>query len=204
MKIVLASGSPRRRELLDQIGTEYEVKPSRADETITGTVPEEIVKELALRKGREVAAHYEEEVTILSADTVVASEGKILGKPKDDEEAVEMIRGIQGKAHEVYTGVAIIIKRATSDYSTEPFKLDEKVINFAVETKVKVAPMSEEDIRGYIRTGEHKDKAGAYAIQGKFAPYIEGIEGDYYNVVGFPISRICKELAKEGIQIIGY
>ncbi len=204
MKIILASGSPRRRELLDQIGTKYEVRPSQADETITGTVPEEIVKELALRKGKEVAAHYEEEVVILSADTVVASEGKILGKPKDDAEAVEMIRGIQGKSHEVYTGVAIIIKRVAADCSTESLKLDEKVISFAVETKVKVASMSEEDIRGYIRTGEHKDKAGAYAIQGKFAPYIEGIEGDYYNVVGFPISRICKELSNEGIPIIGY
>ncbi len=193
MKIVLASGSPRRRELLDQIGAEYEVRPSEADETITSTMPSEVVKELALRKGREVAEHYEEDVVILSADTVVANEGKILGKPRDDEEAAQMIAGIQGKSHEVYTGVAIIIKRA-----------EEKVINFAVETKVKVVPMSEADIAGYLRTGEHRDKAGAYAIQGKFAPYIEGIEGDYYNVVGFPISRICKELDKEGIHIIGY
>lgn len=193
MKIVLASGSPRRRELLEQIGAEYEVRPSEADETITSTIPSEVVKELALRKGSEVAAHYEEDVVILSADTVVANEGKILGKPRDDEEAAKMIGSIQGKSHEVYTGVAIIIKRT-----------EEKVINFAVETKVKVAPMSEEDIKGYLRTGEHRDKAGAYAIQGKFAPYIEGIEGDYYNVVGFPISRICKELAKEGINIIGY
>ena len=193
MRIILASGSPRRRELLDQIGTKYEVRPSEADETITSTIPSEVVKELALRKGKEVAAHYEEEVVILSADTVVANEGKILGKPKDDEEAAEMINSIQGKSHEVYTGVAIIIKRE-----------EEKIINFAVETKVKVAPMTEEDIKGYLRTGEYKDKAGAYAIQGKFAPYIEGIEGDYYNVVGFPISRICKELSKEGINIIGY
>ena len=193
MRIILASGSPRRRELLDQIGTKYEVRPSEADETITSTIPSEVVKELALRKGKEVAAHYEEEVVILSADTVVANEGKILGKPKDDEEAAEMINSIQGKSHEVYTGVAIIIKRE-----------EEKIINFAVETKVKVVPMTEEDMKGYLRTGEHRDKAGAYAIQGKFAPYIEGIEGDYYNVVGFPISRICKELSKEGINIIGY
>lgn len=193
MRIILASGSPRRRELLDQIGAKYEVRPSEADETITSTIPSEVVKELALRKGSEVAAHYEEDVVILSADTVVANNGKILGKPKDDAEAIKMIESIQGKSHEVYTGVAIIIKRNT-----------EKVVNFAVETKVKVASMSMEEIAGYIRTGEHKDKAGAYAIQGKFAPYIEGIEGDYYNVVGFPISRICKELSKEGINLIGY
>ena len=193
MRIILASGSPRRRELLDQIGAKYEVRPSEADETITSTIPSEVVKELALRKGSEVAAHYEDDVVILSADTVVANNGKILGKPKDDAEAIEMIESIQGKSHEVYTGVAIIIKRNT-----------EKVVNFAVETKVKVASMSMEEIEAYIRTGEHKDKAGAYAIQGKFAPYIDGIEGDYYNVVGFPISRICKELNKEGINLIGY
>ena len=193
MRIILASGSPRRRELLDQIGAKYEVRPSEADETITSTIPSEVVKELALRKGSEVAAHYEEDVVILSADTVVANNGKILGKPKDDAEAIKMIESIQGKSHEVYTGVAIIIKRNT-----------EKVVNFAVETKVKVASMSMEEIEAYIRTGEHKDKAGAYAIQGKFAPYIDGIEGDYYNVVGFPISRICKELSKEGINLIGY
>ena len=214
MRIILASGSPRRRELLDQIGTEYEVRPSEADESITSTIPSEVVKELALRKGREVAAHYEEDVVILSADTVVANEGKILGKPKDDVEAAEMINSIQGKSHEVYTGVAIIIKRGKVSGSikgdVEKNKSDmeepgkEKIINFAVETKVKVVPMTEEEIKGYLRTGEHRDKAGAYAIQGKFAPYIEGIEGDYYNVVGFPISRICKELSKEGINMIGY
>ncbi len=194
MKIILASGSPRRRELLDQIGANYEVRPSKADETITGTIPEEIVKELALRKGREVASYYNEEVVVLSADTVVASEGKILGKPKDDKEAKEMIEKLQGKSHEVYTGVAIIIK----------LQKREQIKVFAVETKVKVAVMSETEIEQYIRTGEHKDKAGAYAIQGKFAPYIEGIEGDYYNVVGFPISKICGELKKEGITLVGY
>lgn len=202
MKVVLASGSPRRRELLDQIGAEYEVMPSKADETVTEDIsPAELVKELALRKGNEVAAHYKEETVILSADTVVANEGKILGKPKDDAEAVRMLQSIQGKSHEVYTGVAIIIKKAAAGSKT---LCQEKKISFAVETKVKVAAMSEEDIQGYIRTGEHRDKAGAYAIQGRFAPYIEGIEGDYYNVVGFPISSICRELAKEGIRLAGY
>ena len=215
MKIILASGSPRRRELLDQIGAKYEVRPSKADETIEGTIPEEIVKELAARKGREVANYYEEEAVILSADTVVASEGKILGKPKDDEEAKEMIRKLQGKAHEVYTGVAIIMKFAKNKEvsknmlekkqdNCEKEQLFEKEKIFAVETKVKVRAMSELEIEQYIKTGEHKDKAGAYAIQGKFAPYIEGIEGDYYNVVGFPISTICQELKKEGIALVGY
>ena len=209
MKIILASGSPRRRELLDQIGAKYEVRPSKADETIEGTIPEEIVKELALRKGREVASHYEEEVVILSADTVVASEGKILGKPKDDEEAKEMIRKLQGKAHEVYTGVAIIIKsqknkEVSKNLVEEKEQLFEKEKVFSVETKVKVTAISELEIEQYIKTGEHRDKAGAYAIQGKFAPYIEGIEGDYYNVVGFPISTICQELKKEGIALVGY
>lgn len=215
MKIILASSSPRRRELLDQIGAKYEVRPSKADETIEGTIPEEIVKELAARKGREVANYYEEEAVILSADTVVASEGKILGKPKDDEEAKEMIRKLQGKAHEVYTGVAIIMKFAKNKEvsknmlekkqdNCEKEQLFEKEKIFAVETKVKVRAMSELEIEQYIKTGEHKDKAGAYAIQGKFAPYIEGIEGDYYNVVGFPISTICQELKKEGIALVGY
>ena len=215
MKIILASSSPRRRELLDQIGAKYEVRPSKADETIEGTIPEEIVKELAARKGREVANYYEEEAVILSADTVVASEGKILGKPKDDEEAKEMIRKLQGKAHEVYTGVAIIMKFSKNKEvsknvlekkqdNCEKEQLFEKEKIFAVETKVKVRAMSELEIEQYIKTGEHKDKAGAYAIQGKFAPYIEGIEGDYYNVVGFPISTICQELKKEGIALVGY
>lgn len=199
MKIVLASGSPRRKELLDQIGAKYEVRPSQADETITGSIPAEIVQELALKKGKEAAGHYREEAVILSADTVVANEGKILGKPKDDREAKEMIAGFQGKSHEVYTGVAIIIMRPDASGA-----LVKKEIVFAEETKVKVAAMSEAEIEGYLRTGEHKDKAGAYAIQGKFAPYIEGIEGDYYNVVGFPISRICRELKKEGIHLTGY
>ena len=221
MKIILASGSPRRKELLDQIGAKYEVRPSKADETITGTMPEEIVKELALRKGKEVASYYNEEVVVLSADTVVASEGTILGKPKDDEEAKEMIRKLQGKSHEVYTGVAIIVKSKQSEGVSndllENSQLEKEKQNnlkkeqlfvkeqvFSVETKVKVAVMSEMEIEQYIGTGEHKDKAGAYAIQGKFAPYIEGIDGDYYNVVGFPISKICQELKKVGIILVGY
>lgn len=181
-KIILASASPRRREIMEQVGLEFEIMVSRKEEVYASTEPAEIVKELALLKAEDISSQVERKnVTIIGADTVVAHSGQILGKPKDDEEAFSMIDGIQGENHQVYTGVAII------SYDENGKKT---VVNDAVETKVYVHSMSRDEILSYLATGEHRDKAGSYAIQGRFAPYIEKIEGDYYNVVGLPISYI--------------
>lgn len=194
MRVVLASGSPRRREIMDLIEAAYEVKACNKEEVITSTVPQEVVKELALMKASAVLEEVEGDALVIGADTVVAHEGAILGKPKDEKDACEMIKNLQGKTHEVYTGVALLIRK----------NQELKTINFPVATNVTIAPMTEKEIKNYVATGEPLDKAGAYAVQGKFAPYIIGLSGDYYNVVGFPISSICSELKKEGIDLIGY
>lgn len=188
-RIILASASPRRREIMAQAGLEFEIMVSSKEEIYTGTSPEAIVKELALLKAEDIAEQVEQKsVTIIGADTVVAHDGRILGKPKDDADAFAMIEGIQGESHQVFTGVAII------SYDADGRKT---VVNDAVGTKVYVHAMNKDEILSYLATGEHKDKAGSYAIQGRFAPYIEKIEGDYYNVVGLPISYIYQVLKEE-------
>lgn len=188
-RVILASGSPRRREIMEQAGMEFEIMVSHKEEVYKNTEPAEIVKELAFLKAEDIAKRVEHEnVMIIGADTVVAHRGQILGKPKDDEEAFAMIDAIQGESHQVYTGVAII------SYDKNGNKT---VKNHAVGTKVFVCPMSKEEIQIYLAAGEHRDKAGSYAIQGRFAPYIEKIEGDYYNVVGLPISYIYQMIKEE-------
>ena len=190
-KIILASASPRRRELLAQIGLEFKVKVSNKEEVYTSAKPQKIVEELALMKAENVASDLQAEgvelknTIVIGADTIVVRDDEILGKPKDEAHAYEILLSLQGRAHEVYTGVAIL------SYNNAGEK---KVINHAVETKVHVHEMSEEEIRAYIATGDPMDKAGAYGIQGSFAAYIDGIEGDYYNVVGLPISYVYQQL----------
>lgn len=185
-RIILASGSPRRREIMEQAGYTFEIQVSQKEEIYKSTEPDEVVKELALLKAEDIAGQNEQRnLIVIGADTVVAHRGKILGKPKNDADAFAMIQGIQGEVHFVYTGIAILF------FDEEGNKT---VVNRAVGTKVFVDEMTEEEIRAYLATGEHCDKAGSYAIQGKFAPYIEKIEGDYYNVVGLPISYIRKAL----------
>lgn len=187
--IILASASPRRKELMRQAGFEFEIKVSEKEEVYKSKLPDEIVKELALLKARDVAEQCEQKnLIVIGADTVVALDGKILGKPKSEEEAVGMIRALQGKTHQVYTGTAILI------YNDKGM---EKVINHAVKTDVVVHPMTEKEIMDYIKQEQVMDKAGAYGIQGRFAIYIEKIEGDYYNVVGLPISYIYQTLKGE-------
>lgn len=185
--IILGSASPRRRELLAQIGVDFTVRVSRKEEIYHSTVPEEIVKELALMKAENVAEELraDRDMIVLGADTIVVLDDAILGKPKDEEEAFRMIHSLQGRTHEVYTGVAVL------DFGKEGKK---SVVNHAVGTKVFVHAMSDEEIRGYIATGEPMDKAGGYGIQGRFAPYIDRIEGDYYNVVGLPVSYVYQVL----------
>lgn len=196
--IILGSASPRRRELLAQIGAEFEVRVSNKEEVYHSNVPEEIVKELALMKAENVAEELAEEnpagavksTVVIGADTIVVQDGKILGKPADEADAVRMLTGLQGRRHDVYTGVAVL------DYDENGEK---HVYNYPVGTAVYVNEMTEEEIRAYVETKDPLDKAGAYGIQGRFAAHIDRIEGDYYNVVGLPVSRVYRTLRELGV-----
>ena len=194
-KIILASASPRRRELMMQAGYEFEVQVSHKEETYSSETPDEIVKELALLKARDIAEQNAvEDLVVIGADTVVAYQGAILGKPKSKEDAFAMIQSFQGDKHQVYTGVAVL------SYDAEG---NETVVNHAVKTDVYVNPMSDEEIWYYIESDNVMDKAGSYGIQSGFAIHIEKIEGDYFNVVGLPISyiyNILKEIEGIGMQ----
>lgn len=196
-KIVLASGSPRRKEIFEKAGVKFAVCISNKEEIISMKVPEDIVQELAVMKAEDVAVNYKGNVIVIGADTMVALDNEILGKPKDEEDAKRMLRLLSGKSHKVYTGVSVIIK-----HDEELSGVRDKVIHFTEATKVWVKSMSEEQIAAYIATGEPFDKAGAYAIQGRFSVHIEKIEGDYNNIVGFPIAKLYSELLCEGIDIL--
>ncbi len=185
-EIILASGSPRRSDLLHQVGISPVICPSRADEAISETRPDLVVRELASRKAQEVASRYEgQDVIVLGADTVVSIDHEILGKPGCEQKAEEMITRLQGRTHQVYTGVSLIFTGAKEQ------------ITFAEKTDVHVASMTREQIRRYIAEGESLDKAGAYGIQGKFAAYVTGISGDYNNVVGLPLAHVCQVLREK-------
>lgn len=225
-RVILASGSPRRRELLAMLGIPFEVVVSDAEECITSIDPMVVTRELSRQKAEAVAAGLmdsdgakelpavgpagwdgmkeladspdgagggvagpgrceETEYIIIGADTVVSVDGVILGKPRDREDAGRMILSLQGRSHMVYTGVTILRGRAG--------RMD--AVSFVEGTKVNVAAMGEEEIRTYLDTDEPYDKAGAYGIQGAFARFIEGIEGDYFNVVGLPVHRLYSYLA---------
>ena len=197
-RIILASASPRRSELLKQAGLSFAVIPSKAKETITGTHPAEVVEELSSQKAWEVADRIlrgGEDVTdfdvVIGADTVVAVDHQILGKPVDHDDAANMIGMLQGRVHQVYTGVTLIVKGAKGNIRTRTFH---------ERTDVDVCPMTDDEIEDYISTPEPYDKAGAYCIQGSFGIYISGIHGCYYNVVGLPISRLVHELEDLKVQ----
>jgi septum formation protein len=193
-KLVLASASPRRKELLSQIGLDFIVCPSDAEEVITKTVPAEIVMELAKTKAEAIWKKTEQEnCIVLGADTIVVKDDEILGKPKDDQDAARMIQMLQGNVHQVYTGVCFYYREEGSDSDLEKCHL------FYGCTDVQVAPMSRQEIATYLQQGEHRDKAGAYGIQGFFERYIEGIRGDYANVVGLPVGLVYRELTKLGL-----
>ena len=189
-KLILASGSPRRYELLTQIGLMPIVLPSRMEERMEGSTPEAIVKGLSRQKAEDVAASFSNGEIVLGADTVVAVDGQILGKPADAEDAARMIRMLQGRTHQVYTGVTLI---ACPDSAAGT---ERQIRTFAAKTDVHVCPMSEEEILLYAGTEEPLDKAGAYGIQGSFGAFVSGIDGEYANVVGLPISRVYQELKK--------
>lgn len=188
-RIILASGSPRRKELLEQIGISFEIHKAEGEEHITSAVPTEVVKELSMQKAQEVAGACEGDV-IIGADTVVAAQGQILGKPKDQEDALRMLRLLQGGSHEVITGVTVLLTK------------HQTMVQFAEVTKVHVFPMTEAQMEAYVKSGEPMDKAGAYGIQGRFAAYVSGIEGDYNNVVGLPVGRLYQEVLAAGVDLI--
>lgn len=194
--LILASNSPRRRELLEQADYAFAVIPSKVKEVITKTAPKEIVMELSCEKAEDVfegmKKEEREKSIVLGADTVVAcknsrGELQILGKPKDGEDAFRMLKSLQGNFHFVYTGVTLVWLEEGKEVKKE---------SFAVETKVTFYPMTDEEIWAYIRTGEPMDKAGAYGIQGKGAVYIREITGDYNNVVGLPLGELYQKMKK--------
>ena len=189
-KIILASGSPRRKELLLQIGIVPEIIVSHVEEKITSDVPAEVVMSLAEQKAVDVAKEMPEGTVILGSDTVVAADGKILGKPKSHEEAYEMIRRLAGRSHQVYTGVCLVKKGPEGEADT--------VVSFYDETDVNVSPMTEKEIREYADSEEPMDKAGSYPVQGFFARYIDGLKGSYANVMGLPVHLVYQELKKLG------
>ena len=190
MRYILASGSPRRRELLGALGFDFEIIPAVGEEIITSEVPSEVVTSLSQQKAKEifhkVLRDNKDTLVVIGSDTVVSYREKILGKPKDKEDARRMIRLIVGHTHEVYTGVTVI-------YETS---VGEKEISFYECTKVRVYPMTDDDIEAYLDTDEPYDKAGAYGIQGIFGKYVEGIDGDYNCVVGLPVARLYQEMRK--------
>ena len=189
-RYILASQSPRRRELLHLVLNEYEVIPAQGEELVTSTDPAEVVQELSLQKAMEVAKRVRpcegDRIIVIGADTVVAVDGEILGKPADREDAARMIGLIQGREHHVYTGVTVCCVEGASDI---------RHFSFSEETAVDVFPMNRGEIEGYISLKEPYDKAGAYGIQGAFSIFIRGISGDYNNVVGLPAARLYHELA---------
>lgn len=188
--LILASASPRRQELLRQIGLKFQVVPADVDEQSQGETPVQTVKELARRKAYYVTEQVRNDGCILGADTVVVFEGRIMGKPGDREEAVSMLSSLQGNTHSVFTGVCAVKKQGK----------EIQEILFAEETKVTIYKMEMWEIETYADTLEPMDKAGAYGIQGIFAKYIQCIQGDYNNVVGLPVSRIYQEILKEEFE----
>jgi septum formation protein len=189
MRYILASGSPRRKELLSKVIPEFEIIPAISEEMATQEEPLEIVKELSHQKASEIfyktLTDSADRIVVIGADTVVSYNHRVLGKPVDRHDARAMIKELAGRTHSVYTGVSIFAGGGGSK---------EESFTFGECTLVRVAPMSDEEIHAYVASGESDDKAGAYGIQGDFAKFIEGIEGDYYNVVGLPIARLYKEL----------
>ena len=189
MNIILASQSPRRRELLKRIGIEnFKVIPAQGEELATRTLtPDQLVEELSQRKCAEVAAAHPKDL-VIAADTVVSIHNRVLGKPRSDEDAARMLAALSGKLHLVYTGVTVAKEGRT---------LTQHEV-----TSVRFRTLTQADIIRYIATGEPMDKAGAYGIQGYGSVLVEGISGDYYNVMGLPVCRLARMLARFGVDTL--
>ena len=188
-ELILASASPRRKQLLEMMGLTFRVIPAAGEEhPCPEEAPDVIVKALALAKGREVASRFPQDAIVIAADTIVWLDGKLLGKPRTEEEAVQMLRQLSGKTHEVYTGVALLSE-------------GEELVE-AERTEVTFRELAEEEIRRYVASGEPMDKAGAYGAQGRGAALVSRIDGDFFNVVGLPLCRLGQMLAKKGVSIL--
>lgn len=185
MELILASGSPRRREMFSLIGLKFTVVPSDADENIPPCPPAEFVEQLALRKAAAVKKD-RPGCCVVGSDTIVALDGDIIGKPADEEDAFRILSRLSGKTHTVYTGLAVL-----TDTTAE-------VLHDAV--KVTFAAMSAQEIRDYIASGEPMDKAGAYGIQGPGGVFVERVEGCYFTVIGMPLPRLYQALERAGIR----
>lgn len=186
MRVILASSSPRRLQLLQQIGIEAEVRPAAFDELSTGKMADEVVLANAVGKCQAVCAACGDKVPVIAADTVVVLDGQILGKPKDAADAVRMLTELSGRTHKVLTGVAV--------------SFDGRQLAEVCETEVIFRTLTAAEIADYVATGEPLDKAGAYGIQGRGAVFVEKINGCYNNVVGLPLTRLHLMLAKLGVD----
>ena len=189
MQMILASASPRRRELLSALGLEFEVRPALGEEhPEPGLSGGETAMRLSRAKCLEIAAGAEEDDVVIAADTVVCLDDEILGKPANEQDAERMLKALSGRDHRVFTGVTVARGgRVLSDHE---------------ETAVHFRPLTEREIVAYIKTGEPMDKAGAYGIQGRAALFVRGIEGDYFNVMGLPLCKLGEMLKEIGISLI--
>ncbi|WAH35932.1 Maf family protein [Alicyclobacillus dauci] len=192
-RLILASGSPRRRQLLEMLGLSFDIIVTNADESFEPSLPPaNIVRELAHRKASAAVRSItgsDERFVVVAADTVVVVDGDILGKPSTEDEAIDMLTRLQGRHHDVYTGVAVY------DSTTD------KTIGASVQTRVWMHPRAKEWLTWYVRTGEPMDKAGSYAIQGQGSLLVERIEGDFYNVVGLPVGKLDEIFTELGLSI---
>lgn len=190
MDIILASRSPRRKELLGQMGLRgFKIVSPDVDERVEGNPsPAQMVEELSRRKARAVAERADEDDLVIAADTVVALDGAVLGKPEDERGAFSMLSALSGNRHLVYTGVTVL--------------RGERIVTGHEETAVTFRELEPDEINNYIATGEPMDKAGAYGIQGLGALLVSGIEGDYFNVMGLPVYRLGRILADFGIDLL--
>ncbi len=190
MHFILASSSPRRRELLDGLGVAFDIRPAVGEEhPAPGLSGEETAAALSRAKCLEVASAAEWDAVVVAADTVVCLDGAILGKPHDEADAARMLRALSGREHTVCTGVTVASGGRT--------------VTGCETTRVRFRALSDEEIAAYIATGEPMDKAGAYGIQGRAALFVEGIDGDYFNVVGLPLCKLEKILKSFGFSMIG-
>lgn len=191
MSIILASQSPRRRELLAQMGVpQFEVVPALGEEIASpGLSPAQLVEVLSRQKAEEVAVQAGPDDVVIAADTVVAVDGAVLGKPRDPADAARMLSLLSGRAHTVYTGVTV--RRGTFSRTAHE------------ATQVRFRPLTQSEISAYIATGEPMDKAGAYGVQGQGALLVERIDGDFFNVMGLPVVLLAEMLGEFGIQLLG-
>ena len=191
MAVILASQSPRRRELLERMGiSDFLIRPAQGEEIFDPSLtPAQLVEALSRQKAEEISAGAGPEDIVIAADTVVSVDGRVLGKPRDEAEAAGMLSALSGREHTVYTGVTV--RRGC------------RTITDTVVTHVWFRPLSQQEIAAYVATGEPMDKAGAYGIQGLAGLFVERLDGDYYNVMGLPICRLCAMLRHLGVEILG-